>query len=89
MQKGDVSVYLNKLEELLQEKEVKGLNLTLITGEDIYIEKVGEQSDADILVIEELNDTLINLNHVVKITKIFDEEFIMHNDEIIMQNLDF
>lgn len=72
-------MYKNKLEELLQEKEVKSLKLTLVTGEDFYIDKISEQSDADILVIEELNDTLINLNHVVKITKIIDEEFIMHD----------
>ena len=58
---------------------MRGLNLTLVTGEDIYIEKVDEKSDADILVVEELNDTLINLNHVVKVTKVFDEEFIMHD----------
>lgn len=72
-------MYLNKLLELLQEKEVKGLNLTLVTGEDIYIEKVDEQSDAENLVVEELNDTLINLNHVVKVTKVVDEEFVMHD----------
>ncbi|MGI2244001.1 hypothetical protein ACQ1XN_10795 [Staphylococcus cohnii] len=72
-------MYKRKLEELLQEKEVRGLNLTLVTGEDIYIEKVDKKSDADILVVEELNDILINLNHVVKVTKVLDEEFIMHD----------
>ncbi|RIM04466.1 hypothetical protein [Staphylococcus chromogenes] len=72
-------MYKRKLEELLQGKEVRGLNLTLVTGEDIYIEKVDDKSDENILVVEELNDTLINLNKVVKVTKVVDEDFVMHD----------
>ncbi|MBV5138331.1 hypothetical protein [Staphylococcus chromogenes] len=72
-------MYKRKLEELLQGKEVRGLNLTLVTGEDIYIEKVDDKSDENILVVEELNDTLINLNQVVKVTKVVDEDFVMHD----------
>lgn len=72
-------MYKRKLEELLQGKEVRGLNLTLVTGEDIYIEKVDDKSDDNILVVEELNDTLINLNKVVKVTKVVDEDFVMHD----------
>lgn len=41
--------------------------------------KFSGDSSADILVTKDDENILINLNHVVKITKLVDEEFIMRD----------
>lgn len=72
---------INFLIDLLNDSDVKKLTLTLITNEEIRLGKddIKQGSSENILVLNESENLIINLNHVVKITKLYNERFIMHN----------
>lgn len=72
---------INFLIDLLNDSDVKKLTLTLITNEEIRLGKddIKQGSGKNILVLNESENLIINLNHVVKIKKLYNEHFIMHN----------
>lgn len=72
---------INFLIDLLNDSDVKKLTLTLITNEEIRLGKddIKQGSSENILVLNESENLIINLNHVVKIKKLYNEHFIMHN----------
>ena len=55
--------------------------MTLITNEEIRLGKddIKQGSSENILVLNESENLIINLNHVVKITKLYNERFSMHD----------
>ena len=72
---------INFLIDLLNDSDVKKLTLTLITNEEIRLGKddIKQGSSENILVLNESENLIINLNHVVKITKLYNERFSMHD----------
>ncbi|MBO0376881.1 hypothetical protein ACUXSK_001082 [Staphylococcus warneri] len=72
---------INFLIDLLNDSDVKKLTLTLITNEKIRLGKddIKQGSSENILVLNESENLIINLNHVVKITKLYNERFSMHD----------
>ncbi|MGD3154177.1 hypothetical protein ACMG5R_01420 [Staphylococcus warneri] len=72
---------INFLIDLLNDSDVKKLTLTLITNEEIRLGKddIKQGSGKNILVLNESENLIINLNHVVKITKLYNERFSMHD----------
>lgn len=72
---------INFLIDLLNDSDVKKLTLTLITNEEIRLGKddIKQGSSENIVVLNESENLIINLNHVVKITKLYNERFSMHD----------
>lgn len=72
---------INFLIDLLNDNDVKKLMLTLITNEEIRLGKddIKQGSSENILVLNESENLIINLNHVVKIKKLYNERFSMHD----------
>ncbi|MEX3423424.1 hypothetical protein QJ731_02705 [Staphylococcus hominis] len=74
-------MYLNKIKEILNDISVQSITLTLINGDEftLRLRDIKESSEAELLVLNESENLIINLNYVIKITKNFYEEFVMHN----------
>lgn len=55
---------LNQIISLLQEEDVEALKVVLVTNEKYTIEKISDESTADVLIVKEPHQLLIPLQHV-------------------------
>ncbi|OEK71022.1 hypothetical protein AST00_01830 [Staphylococcus equorum] len=61
-------MYLNKLIGLLDNEKIESLELTLVTGEEIIVDEIAkENKEANFLIVNNPEISIINLNHVVKV----------------------
>ncbi|MEB8147421.1 hypothetical protein NGH48_04365 [Staphylococcus xylosus] len=55
---------LNQIISLLQDEDVEALKVVLVTNEKYTIEKISDQSTADLLIVKEPKSLLIPLQHI-------------------------
>lgn len=81
LNKGDYIMYTNILKELLNDEGVISLDLLLVTGDVINISDGIKIDDEKSVLINEEENNIINLNHVVKVD--------IHTQEDIDREIDF
>lgn len=55
---------LNQIISFLQDEDVEALKVVLVTNEKYTIEKISDQSTADLLIVKEPKSLLIPLQHI-------------------------
>ncbi|MFC3466655.1 hypothetical protein CD120_05200 [Staphylococcus saprophyticus] len=55
---------LNQIISLLQDEDVEALKVVLVTNEKYTIEKISDESTADLLIVKEPRKLLLPLQHI-------------------------